>query len=105
MNNDRHNYPHLHTHDGESAHLISHPRIRVAHIVMDYLAYGWSVDEMCRQHIYLKPAEAHAAMCYYFDHPSEIDQEIRAERQQLQNDQSTAQRSPFYLRMKAQGVL
>ena len=25
------------------------PRIRVAQIVMDYLAYGWSVEEICRQ--------------------------------------------------------
>jgi hypothetical protein len=72
---------------------------------MDYLAYGWSVDEMCRQHVYLKPAEAHAAMGYYFDHQAEIDQEIRTEWQQVQVDQVRQGRSPFYLRMRAQGVL
>jgi hypothetical protein len=44
---------------------------------MDYLAHGWSAEEMCRQHPYLTPAEAHAAMAYYYDHAEEIDQEIK----------------------------
>lgn len=96
-------YPHIQKSDGQSANLLSHPRIRVAHIVMDYLAHGWSVEEMCRQHPYLTLAEAHAAMGYYFDNQSEIDQEIWAELQRVQTDQSQATRSPFYLRMKAQG--
>ncbi|MGV2390713.1 MAG UNVERIFIED_CONTAM: DUF433 domain-containing protein [Microcystis novacekii LVE1205-3] len=25
---------------------------------MDYIAYGWSVEEICRQHLYLTLAEA-----------------------------------------------
>lgn len=95
-------YPHIEKLENQPARLRSHSRIRVAQIVMDYLAYGWSVEEMCRQHPYLTPAEAHAAMGYYFDHQPEIDQEIRAEWQQVQNDQAEAQHSPFYLRMKAQ---
>jgi len=98
-------YPHIQKLDGQASCLKSHPRIRVADIAMDYLAYGWSVEEMCRQHLYLTLAEAHAAMAYYFDHQSEIDQEIQSEWEQLQADQVQATRSPFYLRMKAQGVL
>jgi uncharacterized protein (DUF433 family) len=98
-------YPHIQTPEGQPACLLSHPRIRVAQIVMDYLAYGWSVEEMCRQHPYLTLAETHAAMGYYFDHQAEIDREIRAEWQEVQQEQSVVQRSPFYLRMKAQGVL
>jgi hypothetical protein len=34
---------------------------------------------MCHQHLDLSPAEAHAAMAYYFDHQDEIDLEIEAE--------------------------
>jgi hypothetical protein len=97
-------YPHIEKPDNQPAYLRSHPRIRVAQIVMDYLAYGWSVEEMCRQHPYLSLAETHAAMGYYFDHHAEIDQEIQAEWQQVQADQAAALRSPFYVRMKAQGV-
>ncbi|XPM53227.2 MAG: DUF433 domain-containing protein [Leptolyngbya sp. IPPAS B-1204] len=97
-------YPHILKSPGEPARLVSHPRIRVAQIVMDYLSYGWSVEEMCRQHPYLTPAETHAAMGYYFDHQAEIDQEIQAEWHQVQTEQAAAQRSPFYVRMKARGI-
>ena len=67
------NYPHITKLKNSSACLERFPRIRIAQIVMDYLAYGWSVEEMCRQHPYLSLAEAHAAMAYYFDHQEEID--------------------------------
>lgn len=43
-------YPHIEKSDNQPARLQRLPRIRVAQIVMDYLAYGWSVDEMCCQH-------------------------------------------------------
>ena len=36
--------------EGNSARLCRLKRVRVAQIVMDHLAYGWSVEEMCRQH-------------------------------------------------------
>jgi hypothetical protein len=98
-------YPHIEKRENQPARLQKYPRIRVAQIVMDYVAYGWSVEEMCRQHSYLTPAEAHAAMGYYFDHQTEIDREIQAEWQQAQTDQMEAPRSPFYLRLKAQGVI
>jgi len=98
-------YPHIEKRDDQPARLQRLPRIRVAQIVMDYLAYGWSAEEMCRQHPYLTPAEAYAAMGYYFDHQEEIDQTIRQEWQQVQEDMAQAARSPFYLRMKARGLL
>ena len=97
-------YPHIKKGEQESAHLQRLPRIRVAQIVMDYIAYGWSVEEICRQHLYLTLAEAHAAMGYYFDHQEEIDQEIRQEWLQLQENTQSA-KSPFYIRMKAKGLL
>jgi uncharacterized protein (DUF433 family) len=81
------------------------PRVRVAQIVLDYLAYGWSVDEMCRQHSYLTLAEAHAAMAYYFDHQQEIDEEIQKEVQEAASALANAPHSPFVVRMKAKGLL
>ena len=99
------NYPHIEKEENQSARLQRLPRIRVAQIIMDYLAYGWSVEEICRQHLYLTLAEAHAAMTYYFDHQEEIEQEIQQEWQQFQEDMSQSERSPFYSRMKAKGLL
>jgi uncharacterized protein (DUF433 family) len=98
-------YPHIQKPDGQPAHLQRLPRIRVAQLVMDYLAHGWSADEMCRQHPYLTPAEAHAAMAYYFDHQAEIDGEIQAEWEEVTRGRSQAARSTFFLRMRAKGVL
>ncbi|HEV3122546.1 MAG TPA: DUF433 domain-containing protein [Isosphaeraceae bacterium] len=98
-------YPHIEKPDGEVARLQRIPRVRVAQIVMDYLAFGWSPDEMCHQHAYLRPAEVYAAMSYYFDHQDEIDNEIRAEWEQSRREKDSAPRSRFFLRMRAQGQL
>lgn len=97
-------YPHIAKGQEQPAHLQRLPRIRVAQIVMDYLAYGWSVEEMCRQHPYLRPAEAYAAMGYYFDNQDEIDDEIRSEWQQAQASKHQAPLSPFGLRIQARGL-
>jgi uncharacterized protein (DUF433 family) len=97
-------YAHIEKAEGEPACLRQTPRVRVAQIVMDYLAYGWSVDEMCRHHPYLTPAEAHAAMAYYFDHQEELDREIGAELKEAETT-ADASPSPFVLRMKAKGLL
>ncbi|MEO1404528.1 MAG: DUF433 domain-containing protein [Cyanobacteria bacterium J06635_1] len=98
-------YPHIEKQGTQPAHLQRLPRIRAAQIVMDYLTYGWSVEEICRQHPYLKPAEAHAAIGYYFAHQEEIDQEITQEWDQVQASTAQAVRSLFYTRMKAKGLL
>ncbi len=98
-------YPHVEKPEGEAARLRRVPRVRVAQIVMDYLAHGWSVDEMCRQHSYLSAAEAHAAMGYYFDHQEEIDAEIAEEWRQAEQDRLAARPSPAVLRLRAKGVL
>jgi hypothetical protein len=98
-------YPHIEKRESEPARLQRIPRIRVAPIVMDYLAHGWSPDEMCRRHPYLQPAEAHAAMTYYSDHQDEIEREIRLEWQQARQDRERSTPSSFFLRLKAKGLL
>lgn len=96
-------YPHIEKRDGEPARLQRVPRVRVAMIVMDYLYHAWSVDEMCRQHPYLTPAEAHAAMLYYFDHQEEIESEIRTEEEQDSQSRTNAPPSAFKVRLQAKG--
>jgi uncharacterized protein (DUF433 family) len=85
-------YPHIHKPEGQAARLQRLPRIRVAMIVTDYLAHGWSAEEMCRQHPHLTPAEAHSAMAYYYDHQSEIDDEIQAELTEAERDRGKSVR-------------
>ena len=97
-------YPHVDT-SGGPPRLRRVPRIRIAQIAMDYLAHGWSAEEMCRQHPYLTLAEAHAALAFYFDHQDQIDAEIRAEWEEVQRVKPGAPRSPFFARMRAKGLL
>lgn len=98
-------YPHIQKIPGQAACLERIPRVRVAQIIMDYLAHGWSVEELCRHYPYLQPAEAHAAMAYYFDNREEIDHEIRTEWEQVQQEMAEYPLSPFAIRMKAKGLL
>lgn len=98
-------YPHIEKIGCDPARLKRLPRIRVAQIAADYLAYGWSADEMCRQHPHLKHAEAHAAMAYYFDHQDEIDREIAAECCEADQARSQSQRSSLRARLHAKGLL
>ena len=81
-------YPHICKVHGEVARLQRLPRVRVAQIVADHLGYGWSAEEIVRQHSHLLPSEVHAALAYYFDHRSEIDAELAAELADL--DHTTA---------------
>ena len=98
-------YPHIEKLVSGTARLKRVPRVRVAQIVMDYLAYGWSPDEMCRQHSYLALAEAHAAMAYYFDHQDEIDREIEAECREFDAARQQALNSSLRARLKSKGLL
>ena len=98
-------YPHVEKTDCDPACLRRLPRIRVAQIAMDYLAHGWSADEMCRQHGHLTPAEVHAALTYYFDHQDEVDREIRDEWEQADRCKSAATPSPLVAKLRSKGLL
>lgn len=97
-------YPHIVKDGGKPARLESHPRVRVAQIVMDYLAYGWSADEIHRQHPHLALAAVHAAMGYYYDNQAEIDAEIATELEEVDRALQSKTRSPLWLKLKAHRI-
>jgi uncharacterized protein (DUF433 family) len=96
-------YPHVVKTGDQPARLERHPRVRVAQIVMDYLAYGWSADEIHRQHPDLALAAVHSAMAYYYDNQAEIDAEIKAELADVDRALAVEARSAVWLKLKAQG--
>ena len=97
-------YPHLVKEQGEPARLKSHPRTRVAMIVMDYLARGLSPEEIVRHYPYLTASEVHSAMAYYHDHREEVDAEIQAELDQLKSEPNANLQSPVWQRLKDKGL-
>src|SRR5467141_1307659 len=49
---------------------------KVVEVVLDKMAYGWSPEEMHRQHPHLSMAQIHAALSYYYEHQDEVDADI-----------------------------
>jgi uncharacterized protein (DUF433 family) len=98
-------YPHILKEVGSPACLESHPRTRVAMIVMDYLGRGLAPEEIVSHYPYLTLAEVHSAMTYYHDHRDEIDAEIHGELQQLEDTVDANSRSHIWQKLKSSGVL
>ena len=79
---------------------------KVIEIVLDQMAYGWSAEEMHRQHPHLSLAQIHSALAYYWDHQEELDAEIQA-RLEAVNDirEQIGEPTPLVVRLRAQGLL
>ena len=56
---------------------ISGANTKVVEVVLDKMAYGWSPEEMHRQHPHLSMAQIHAALSYYYEHQAEVDADIQ----------------------------
>jgi hypothetical protein len=98
-------YPHIVKEAGTPARLESHPRTRVAMIVMDYLGRGLGPEDIVLHYPYLTLAEVHSAMTYYHDHRDEIDSEIRSEMDQLKASADANSHSAIWQKLKASGVI
>ena len=98
-------YPHIVKELGAPARLESHPRMRVAMIVMDYLGRGLAPEEIVSHYPHLTLAEVHSAMTYYHDHRAEIGTEIQGELNQLKDSADANARSDIWQKLKASGII
>jgi len=57
---------------------ITGANVKVLEVVLDHLAYGWSVDEIHEQHPWLSLGQIHAGLAYYYDHQAELEAQIKA---------------------------
>lgn len=55
---------------------IDRTRVKVLELALDHVAYGWSAEEIHRQHPHLSLAQIHAALGYYYDHQTAFDAEM-----------------------------
>jgi uncharacterized protein (DUF433 family) len=62
--------------DGNGTARVAGTRSRVIDLAMEQRAFGYSPEEMQRQHPHLSLAQIHAALAYYWDHQGELDAEI-----------------------------
>jgi hypothetical protein len=98
-------YPHIEKLPDRPARFEAHPRMSISWFVPAFRSFGSSVEEMCRQYPFLKPAEIHAAMAYYHDHAEEVDREIAENERLAEEARQRTPPSPFVQRMRAEGRL
>lgn len=72
-------------------------RIAVHHIAWWY-QQGQTAEQIAREY-HLTPAQAHAALVYYYDHQAEIDRELNEDLLAF-NAQADADHSPIAERMR-----
>jgi hypothetical protein len=65
------------------------------------MAYGWSPEEMHRQHSHLSMAQIHAALAYYYEHQDEVDADIERRNRYVEELRAQQPDSPLRQRLRA----
>ncbi len=76
------------------------PRFKVRDLVMAYLAYQGTAEELAREYDGLTPAQVHGALTYYHDHQAEIDTDIQRVRELDEEIDRRQQDDPVIQKLK-----
>jgi uncharacterized protein (DUF433 family) len=76
-------YPHI-TVDEAGVARIGQTRYKVLHLSGEHYHYGWSAEEMLRQHPDLRPEEVYAALTYFYDHYETLVQQLNEQAEQAE---------------------
>lgn len=78
---------------------------KVIQVVMDKVAWGWTAEEMHRQHPHLSMAQLYAALAYYHDRQDEMDAEIARITRETDELAAAANDSPGKLKLRRMGLV
>ena len=67
--------------------IIASTTMKVVELVVEKMAYGWSLEELHFQHPILTLGQIHSALAYYWDHKKEFNSDIKRRLKQV--DQMT----------------
>lgn len=81
-------YPHLRI-DDQGVAWIGKTRYKVRHLAAEHYAYGWSAEELLRQHPDLRPQEVYAALGYFYDHLDGMVAEMRVSAERVETARRT----------------
>jgi len=70
-------YPHLTIADDGSIRIGS-SRYKVLHLAGEHYHYGWTAEELLRQHPDLRPEEVYSAPAFFYDHYDELVPKLAA---------------------------
>jgi uncharacterized protein (DUF433 family) len=97
-------YKHIVLND-QAIPVIENTSMKVLELVMAKQAYGWTPEEIQVNHRYLSMSQIHAALAYYWENKTELDDAIAADIQYAEAMRQSLGDSPFVARLKAQGLL
>jgi uncharacterized protein (DUF433 family) len=69
-------YPHL-SFDADGTARIDRTRYKVIHLAGEHYHYGWSAEEILRQHPDLRPEQVYSALTYFYDHRESMVKEMQ----------------------------
>jgi uncharacterized protein (DUF433 family) len=82
---------------------IADTMLKVAELVIEQQAYGWSPEELRYQHPYLTLGQIRSALAYYWDHREELAHDIQRRLERVDELQSANRSSDIAGRLAAQG--
>ncbi len=94
-------YPHLSLAPDGTAR-VAGTRYKVRHLAGEHYHYGWSAEEILRQHPDLRPEQVYSALTWFYDHFDGIVRELQqaaeeaaagARQQPLSRDELLARRA------------
>jgi uncharacterized protein (DUF433 family) len=93
--------------DEDGVAWIDDSRVKVIEVVLEKLAHGWSPEEIHFQHPDLSLAQIHAALSWYEGHQEQLDAEIAARLQSVEQEAAaaSAEGSPLRARLRRAGRL
>lgn len=91
--------------DGEGVAWIEGTRVKVLEVALDHIAYGWSAEEIARQHPDLTLGQIHSALSCYYDNKTEFEEKMAGDYESAIELSRVSRDTPLRLRLRAKGLL
>jgi uncharacterized protein (DUF433 family) len=75
-------YPHIRI-DEEGTARLGRTRYKVLHLAGEHYHYGWTAEELLRQHPDLRPEEGYAVLAFFYDHFDELVAQMNTQEDEL----------------------
>jgi uncharacterized protein (DUF433 family) len=93
--------PHIRL-DEQGRPWVDDTNVKVIEVVLDHLAYGWNAETIQENHPYLTLAQVYAALAWYYDHQTEMDEEVERQDERIGALRAASARSSLQERLAAQ---
>lgn len=76
-------------------------RTKIVELAAEYLAYGYSPEEVRLQHPYLSMGQIHSAMAYYWNHEEAINQDLERRQKRGEALKASLPTAPIVKKLRA----